>query len=71
MAITERLLEAPWLLPLLLMVAYAANQTRKYHRLSQFKGPYSTGWSELPHIYAIVTYRSHLWYKEVTDRYGE
>lgn len=71
MAVTEELIGKAWLAPLILCILYVANQTRKYHRLSQFKGPFSSGWSEIPHINAIITHRSHLWYKEVTDRYGE
>ncbi|KAF2449140.1 cytochrome P450 [Karstenula rhodostoma CBS 690.94] len=70
MAFIEKFLQAIWLLPLLLFAVYVGNQTRKYYRLRQFKGPYSTGWCEIPHIYAMVTFRSHLWYQEVTDRYG-
>ncbi|KAF1977408.1 cytochrome P450 [Bimuria novae-zelandiae CBS 107.79] len=35
-----------------------------------FKGPFSSGWCEIPHMYATASHHSHLWYKEVTDRYG-
>ncbi|KAF2111057.1 cytochrome P450 [Lophiotrema nucula] len=71
MAILEQVLAAEWLLVLGLAAIYAANQTHKYHRLRHFKGPFGTGWSEIPHIRAILSHKSHLWYKNVTDRYGK
>ncbi|CAI6337947.1 unnamed protein product [Periconia digitata] len=43
---------------------------RTYRRLSQFRGPLSTGWLELWHIRAILSMRSHEWYREATDKYG-
>lgn len=71
MAVLETLFEARWILVLLGLTIYVANQTRKYFRLRRFKGPFCTGWCEIPHMYAIAFLKSHTWYKEVTDRYGE
>lgn len=67
----ESLFCARWIIVLLVLVAYAANQTRKYIRLRHFGGPFGTGWSEIPHIKAIFGPQSQLWYKEITDKYGE
>lgn len=61
---------ARWIIALGIFFVYAANQIRKYFRLRQFKGPFGTGWSEIPHMKAIIGLHSHLWYKDVTDQYG-
>lgn len=53
------------------VLLYVAKLYRAYLRLRAFKGPFSTGWSEIWHTRAILGMRSHLAYKEVTDRYGE
>ena len=60
-----------WLLLAIAFVAYVANQYQKYRRLAAFSGPFSTGWSELWHIRAILGGHSHDAYKEVNDKYGE
>jgi hypothetical protein len=60
-----------WLLLVVAFVAYVANQYRKNRRLQAFRGPFSTGWSELWHIRAILGGYSHEAYKTVNDKYGE
>ncbi|KAF2867781.1 benzoate 4-monooxygenase cytochrome-like protein P450 [Massariosphaeria phaeospora] len=59
------------LLPfLLLLLLYTTLKYLQYARLRAFPGPFSTGWSEIWHTRAILSMRSHVRYKEVTDKYG-
>jgi hypothetical protein len=71
MSLFAQLYAARWLLLTVAFAAYVANRYRKYRRLQAFRGPFSTGWSELWHIRAILEGRSHVAYKEVNDKYGE
>lgn len=71
MSLLAHLLAAKWLLLAAAVALYAADKYRKYCRLRDFGGPFSTGWSELWHTRAILTLRSHLAYKDVNDKYGE
>jgi hypothetical protein len=71
MAILVQLYEARWLLLSAVLAIYAGNKYRKYQRLAQFKGPFSTGWSEFWHSWTILTFRSHLIYYDVTEKYGK
>ena len=71
MSIISNLCDARWGLASAVLVLYVLNKFRKYRRLQAFKGPFSTGWSELWHIRTIFSMRSHLIYREVDDKYGE
>ena len=71
MALLAQVYAARWLLFAALLAIYAADKYRKYIRLSAFRGPFSTGWSELWHTRVILKKRSHLAYKDVNDKYGE
>ena len=71
MSIVAQLYAARWLLVAAVFVLYCASQYRTYKRLAAFKGPISTGWSEIWHTRAILGLRSHLKYKEVNDEYGK
>ncbi|KAH7095544.1 putative cytochrome P450 monooxygenase [Paraphoma chrysanthemicola] len=59
-----------WLLAAISTILYIIWKYRAYKRLAAFKGPFSTGWSEIWHTHAILTMQSHLKYKEINDRYG-
>ncbi|CAA9961570.1 Pisatin demethylase [Pyrenophora teres f. maculata] len=61
---------AIWLLLAVALAGYVVKKHREYRRLEAFPGPLSTGWSEMLHIRAILSRRSHVWYKQVTDQYG-
>jgi hypothetical protein len=71
MSVFAPLYAARWLLLSVAFAAYVANQYRKNRRLQAFRGPFSTGWSEIWHMRAMLGRRSHLAYKEVNDKYGE
>jgi hypothetical protein len=60
-----------WLVVLIVLLAYVTSKYRAYQRLSAFKGPFSTGWSEIWHSYRIIGSHSHLAYRDVNDKYGE
>ena len=51
-------------------VYYLVTKIRAYNRLKAFPGPFSTGLSELFHIYVNLSPVSHLWYKWLCDKYG-
>ena len=61
-----------WIASLLALagIAHLVGVYRKYRRLEAFRGPFSTGWSELWHAHKILGLNSHLAYKHVTDKYG-
>jgi hypothetical protein len=71
MSFLVQLIVAKWFLFTAVLALYAANKYRKYARLPAFKGPFSSGWSELWHTRAMLGMRSHLAYKDVNDKYGE
>jgi hypothetical protein len=71
MALFAQLYEARWQLLAIVFLVYAANKYRIYRRLSAFKGPFSTGWFDIWHTWAILGMRSHLVYNDVCERYGE
>ena len=62
---------ALWLLLSVALVGFVVKKHRDYRRLQAFPGPVSTGWTEVLHTRAILSRRSHAWYKQVTDQYGE
>ncbi|KAF2691046.1 cytochrome P450 [Lentithecium fluviatile CBS 122367] len=70
MSLLVQLYGARWLLLFALLVLYTADKYRRYSRLRAFRGPFSTGWSELWHTNVLLKKRSHLAYKQVNDQYG-
>ena len=50
---------------------FIADRFIKYWRLRQFKGPFSTGFSDLRLSWAILSLKAHLFYAEATEKYGE
>ncbi|KAK0717563.1 cytochrome P450 [Lasiosphaeria miniovina] len=53
-----------------LVVYYLVVKVQTYYRLRAFKGPFSTGFSEVWHMSAIFGKQAHLKYKETVDKYG-
>ncbi|KAK3388000.1 cytochrome P450 [Podospora didyma] len=70
MGLLLQLYELRWLLATAGLAVYITNKIRAYNRLKAFKGPFSTGWSEAWHAWAILSLKSHLKYKDVIDKYG-
>ncbi|KAF2727110.1 benzoate 4-monooxygenase cytochrome-like protein P450 [Polyplosphaeria fusca] len=70
MGLFAQLYQARWPILGAILLLYIASKVRTYMRLRQFKGPFSTGWSEVWHVRAILSLRSHEKYREVTDKYG-
>jgi hypothetical protein len=70
MALLAQLYAARWLLLSTAFLLYVADKYRRYRRLVSFQGPFSSGWSEIWHSRAILSFQSHLIYKEVCDKYG-
>lgn len=60
-----------WIITVVLLGAYSLQKIRTYYRLSSFKGPWGSGWSELWHVRAILGLKSHLKYDEVCRKYGK
>lgn len=60
-----------WHLAAFVLTLFTVDRFIKYWRLRQFKGPFSTGFSDLRHSWAIVRLRAYLFYGEVTERYGK
>jgi len=71
MSLFAQVYAARWLLFSALLAFYAADKYRKYTRLRAFRGPFSTGWSEIWHAGVMLNKCSHLAYKDVNDEYGE
>jgi hypothetical protein len=71
MSFLVHLYAARWWLASVVFLAYATSKYRAYKRLAAFKGPFSTGWSEVWHTYHILNRRAHLAYFPVNDKYGE
>jgi len=71
MGLFTQFLEMKWLLVTIVLVIYAGNKYRAYNRLKSFKGPFSTGFSELWHSLVILGCRSHLVYDKVCQKYGK
>lgn len=59
-----------WFLGLAVLAVYLASKVRTYWRLRHFKGPFSTGFSDLWHARLIVSHKNHQGYKDVLDKYG-
>lgn len=70
MSLLVQLYAARWMLFSALLVLYAVSKYRQYRRLAAFKGPFSTGWSDLWNALTIVRNDSHLCYLGLNDKYG-
>ncbi|KAK7966958.1 uncharacterized protein PG986_001235 [Apiospora aurea] len=70
MRIAADLYEFRWYIALAALAAYLLQKTRTYCRLRSFQGPWSTGWSDLWHSWAILSLKSHLKYDEACSMYG-
>jgi hypothetical protein len=71
MSLFAQLYAARWTVVSVLLALYAASKYRQYRRLSDFKGPFSTGWCNLWHAYLIISKRSHLYYQGLNEKYGK
>jgi len=70
MAIIETLYDNRWPLAASVLVIYLVRKIYTYYRLSQFKGPFGVGFSEIPHNWATFKPDTQEWYRHVTDTYG-
>ncbi|KAF2844912.1 benzoate 4-monooxygenase cytochrome-like protein P450 [Plenodomus tracheiphilus IPT5] len=70
MSLAIEIYEVRCLLVSIVLVAYLAYKYRKYQRLQNFPGPFSTGWSEAWHTRTILSHKCHLKYNEVSQKYG-
>ncbi|KAK2004378.1 cytochrome P450 [Colletotrichum falcatum] len=59
-----------WLFALAVLLLYAGRKIRTYNRLKAFRGPPLCGWTEAWHVWAILTFKSHLQYDGVCRKYG-
>lgn len=71
MSLLVQLYAARWTVLSVLLALYAVFKYHRYRRLSEFKGPFSTGWCDLWHAYLIISKRSHLYYEKLNEKYGE
>ncbi|PKS13167.1 hypothetical protein jhhlp_000511 [Lomentospora prolificans] len=62
--------ENKWLWAAAAVALYSVHKARKYYRLRDFGGPFSTGVSEIWHIRALFSWKPHDKYKEACDKYG-
>jgi hypothetical protein len=60
-----------WVLAVSLLVLYVGRKIHAHRRLSAFKGPFGVGFSSFSHSWSFLTWRSHLFYRDVIDKYGE
>ena len=60
-----------WLLAAAAVAIYIAHKVQAYRGLSAFTGPLGVGFTNFSHSWAFLTWRSHLWYDEVCDKYGK
>jgi len=71
MSLSAQSSTAIYLLLCVALVGYVLKKGREYRRLQAFPGPVSTGWSEVLHMRAILSRRSHMWYKQVINQHGK
>ncbi|KAH6839614.1 cytochrome P450 [Chaetomium sp. MPI-CAGE-AT-0009] len=62
--------ESRWLLVCASLAVYLVYKVWVYRRLSAFKGPFGSGWSELWHSATTISDDAHAKYKEACDKYG-
>ncbi|KAK3312839.1 cytochrome P450 [Apodospora peruviana] len=70
MAIVETLYAQRWPLAAGILVLFLVRKVYIYNRLHQFKGPFGTGFTQLPHSLAIGGPEAHKWYRKVAEKYG-
>ena len=71
MSLLLQIYKLRWLLALAVCVIYVSRKIQAYYRLRAFKGPFSTGFSELWHSRVLLSTTWHLEYKEVCAKYGK
>jgi len=52
-----------------LLLVYFARKLYIYQRLSYFKGPWGSGFTEFPHSRRLIT-EAYTWYEEACEKYG-
>ena len=60
-----------WELALATLAIFIGLKIHSYNRLSAFKGPFASGFSNIWHTRALLSPISHLKYREVCDKYGK
>jgi hypothetical protein len=70
MGLLAEIYEYRWAIVLASVGTYVARKLRAYLRLRAFKGPRGTGFFALWHSRALLSWESHVKYREVTDKYG-
>ncbi|AEO68180.1 uncharacterized protein THITE_2049461 [Thermothielavioides terrestris NRRL 8126] len=70
MGLVRVVYDSRWLFVVAGLLGYVAYKVHVYNRLKAFKGPFSSGWFEFWHSYAIIGDNQHLKYKEVCEKYG-
>lgn len=70
MNLLARAYEFRWAIALAGVGVYILRKLRTYWCLRRFKGPFGTGFFGLWHTRAILSWRSHVKYREVTENYG-
>ncbi|KAK8046410.1 hypothetical protein PG996_014474 [Apiospora saccharicola] len=71
MGVFTYLYDFRWAIASVALGTYLLQKLRAYYRLRAFKGPWSTGWSDLWHVWAILSLKSHLKYDEACRKYGK
>ncbi|KAH0443887.1 cytochrome P450 [Colletotrichum camelliae] len=70
MTVISHLYDLRWAVLGVLLAVYVGKKIRAYNRLKAFNGPFISGWSEIWHVFAILSFKSHLKYHEVCRKYG-
>ncbi|CBX98545.1 similar to benzoate 4-monooxygenase cytochrome P450 [Plenodomus lingam JN3] len=70
MTLAVQIYDARYFLSFLALFIFVGNKYRKYRRLQNFPGPFSTGWSEAWHTLTTLSRHNHLEYHEVSKKYG-
>ena len=71
MGLLAQAFEMRWLFASIALLIFAVDKYRRYRRLKAFKGPFSTGFSEIWHSLTILSMKSHLAYRDVCNKYGQ
>lgn len=64
------LTDARYLIPALLLAIFAGFQWASYRRLSNFKGPFWAGWTNLWMLKSVYLRGQHMDLYNVSQRYG-
>jgi cytochrome P450 len=70
MSFLTQLLCSPWILFGAAFVSYAIYSYRQYARLSQYHGPFTTGWSHFWQVSHMLGSNRQVAYKAVNEKYG-